>query len=203
MRDVKSNIVRCLITRVLAFLVVLLVGCLHPLKGWSQTGEIVVDALVKMGFENVGYTDTEVERVFVLQNEAYRLNGVGIAKAVDVIQQMGLPEGKPCRIVVLDNNVPQISLYYHPVKGDSIVKAERADWNVSYDLGDSWQEVRKVKRKNSSLFKVDILVYPQLYFKNVIVTQVYQACVELSPAVEISLWKGSKLTAQVIFPVYN
>lgn len=203
MRDVKSNIVRCLITRVLAFLVVLLVGCLHPLKGWSQTGEIVVDALVKMGFENVGYTDTEVERVFVLQNEAYRLNGVGIAKAVDVIQQMGLPEGKPCRIVVLDNNVPQISLYYHPVKGDSIPKAERADWNVSYDLGDSWQEVRKVKRKNSSLFKVDILVYPQLYFKNVIVTQVYQACVELSPAVEISLWKGSKLTAQVIFPVYN
>lgn len=203
MRDVKSNIVRCLITRVLAFLVVLLVGCLHPLKGWSQTGEIVVDALVKMGFENVGYTDTEVERVFVLQNEAYRLNGVGIAKAVDVIQQMGLPEGKPCRIVVLDNNVPQISLYYHPVKGDSIVKTERADWNVSYDLGDSWQEVRKVKRKNSSLFKVDILVYPQLSFKNLIVTQVYQALFDLSPAVEVSFWKGMKFTGQLVIPIYN
>ena len=50
------------------------------------------------------------ERVYVLQNSAYRLQGVGIGKAVDVIQKMGLPEEKSCRIIVLDNNVPQISL---------------------------------------------------------------------------------------------
>ena len=73
-----------------------------------------VDALVEMGFENVGWTEDGNERVYVLQNSAYRLQGVGIGKAVDVIQKMGLPEEKSCRIIVLDNNVPQISLYYHP-----------------------------------------------------------------------------------------
>ena len=116
---------------------------------------------------------------------------------------MGLPSGKPCRIVVLDNNVPQISLYYYPVGGDSIPETKRTDWNVSYDLGNSWKQARKVKRKNSSLFKVDILVYPRLYYKNRIITQVYQACLEMNPTVEVSLWRGSKLTAQVKIPVYN
>lgn len=69
-----------------------------------------------MGFENVGWTEDDKERVYVLQNSAYRLQGVGISKAVDIIQKMGLPDEKSCRIIVLDNNVPQISLYYHLVK---------------------------------------------------------------------------------------
>ncbi len=58
-----------------------------PFKGICQTGESTVDALVEMGFENVGWTEDGNERVYVLQNSAYRLQGVGIGKAVDVIQR--------------------------------------------------------------------------------------------------------------------
>ena len=122
---------------------------------------------------------------------------------MDIIQKMGLPTQKPCRIIVLDNNVPQISLYYQPMMGDSLMKAERKDWSVSYDLGDGWQQVKRVKKKNSSLFKVDVLVYPQVALKNLIITQIYQVLFDLSPAVEVSLWKGMKLTAQLKIPVYN
>lgn len=177
--------------------------CLLPIKGWSQTESAAVNALVEMGFENVACSDEADERVYVLQNSTYRLNGVGIGKAVDVIQKMGLPDKKVCRIIVLDNNIPQISLCYHPIIGDTVPEVERRDWNVSYDLGDSWNAVRKVKKKNSSLFKVDVLVYPQLSFKNMIITQIYQALFDLSPAVEVSFWKGMKLTGQVVIPVYN
>ncbi|MDO4163105.1 MAG: hypothetical protein Q4D56_01785 [Bacteroides sp.] len=177
--------------------------CLFPLKGLAQTGDDAVNALVEMGFENVGWTEDGKERVYVLQNSAYRLNGVGIGKAVDVIQKMGLPPKKPCRIVVLDNNVPQISLYYQPIIGDSVPEAERRDWNVSYELGDSWKEARKVKGKNSSLFKVDVVVYPELSLKNLVITQVYQVLFNLSPAIEVSFWKGMKVTGQIVIPVYN
>ncbi len=203
MRYRSSNMRKWLTTKTVLLCVALFSFCLHPLKGFSQAGDNTVDALVEMGFENVGWTEDGRERVYVLQNSAYRLNGVGIGKAVDVIQKMGLPENKPCRIIVLDNNIPQISLYYKPIIGDSVPEASRQDWNVSYDLGESWKEARKVKGKNSSLFKVDILVYPQLYYKNLVISQIYRACLEISPAVEISLWKGAKLTAQVIFPAYN
>lgn len=199
----NSDTDKHLAIKMLSYGAALFLFCLLPVKGWSQTESAAVNALVEMGFENVVCSDETDERVYVLQNSAYRLQGVGIGKAVDVIQEMGMPEQKPCRIIVLDNNVPQLSLYYKPIIGDSVPEVERRDWEVTSDLGTSWKNVRKKKRNNSSLFKVDILVYPQLYFKNVIITQVYQACLELSSAVEVSLWRGSKVTAQVIFPVYN
>ena len=103
----------------------------------------------------------------------------------------------------MDNNVPQISLYYKPIIGDSVPEASRRDWNVSYDLGGTWKEARKIGRKNSSLFKVDVVVYPEVSLKNLIITQIYQVLFNLSPAVEVSFWKGMKLTAQVVVPVYN
>ena len=198
-----SNMRKCLTTKTIALCVVFFLYGLTAVKGVAQTGEQTVDALVEMGFENVGWTEDGEERVYVLQNTAYRLQGVGIGKAVDVIQEMGLPEDKPCRIIVLDNNVPQISLYYHPIKGDTVSVAERRDWNVSYDLDNSWKKVRKVKKKNRSLFKVDVVVYPELKLRNLIITQVYEVLFNLSPAVEVSLWPGMKFVGQVVFPIYN
>lgn len=186
-----------------AFYAVFFLCCVIPLKGWGQNGESTVDALVEMGFENVGWTEDDNERVYVLQNSAYRLNGVGIGKAVDVIQKLGLPENKSCRIIVLDNNVPQISLHYRPIIGDSVPTVERRDWNVSYDLGGSWSKVRKIKLKNRSLFKVDIVVYPELSLQNLVITQIYTVLFNLDPTIEVSLWKGGKVTAQVIIPIYN
>ena len=103
----------------------------------------------------------------------------------------------------VDNNIPQISLYYQPVIGDSIPEINRQDWEVSYNLGKNWRQATKGKKKNGSLFKVDIVVYPELYFKNVVITQIYQVLFNLSPAIEVSLWKGMKLTAQMILPIYN
>ena len=194
---------KCLTTKTIALLFGFCLCCLWIQKGLAQTGEETVDALVEMGFENVGWTEDAEERVYVLQNTAYRLHGIGIGKAVDVIQEMGLPERKACRIIVLDNNVPQISLCYHPIIGDSVPEAERRDWNVSYELGDSWKKVRGVKKKNSSLFKVDIVVYPELSLQNLVITQIYTVLFNLDPTIEVSLWKGAKLNAQVIIPIYN
>ena len=174
-----------------------------PLKSFSQsTGELTTDSLVKMGFENVRWTDTPEERVYVVENSAYKIQALGIRKAVDIIQSMGLPKDKSCKLIVTNYNIPQVSLTYQPLAGDTTVVSGE-DWKVSYDIGDSWDKVKKEKKKNSSLFKVDILVYPQLYFKNYIITQIYQALLEFSPAVEVSLWPGMKFTGQIVFPVYN
>ena len=81
--------------------------------------------------------------------------------------------------------------------------AARSAWDATYDLGDSWDKVKKEYRMNSSLFKVDVVVYPELYLKNLIITQIYQVLFNLSPAIEVSFWNGMKLTAQMVFPIYN
>ncbi len=173
---------------------------------WGQSsGDAATDELVKMGFEDVRWAETENERIYTVENVAYRLNGVGITKALEVIQKHGLPEGKACRLIVTKLNIPQISLTSTPkaIQADSVQVTSREDWNVSYELGDSWKEVKKEKKKNSSLFKVDILVYPQLSFKNLIITQIYQVLFDLSPTIEVSLWEGMKLSGQLRVPVYN
>ena len=99
--------------------------------------------------------------------------------------------------------MPQISLLYKPIIGDSVPEVARQDWDVSYNLGTNWKKAGKVKKKNSSLFKVDIVVYPELKLKNLIITQIYQVLFSLNPAIEVSLWKGMKFIGQVIVPVYN
>ena len=172
-------------------------------SAWAQSGEETVKHLVEMGFENVGWTEDEHERVYVLQNSAYRQQGVGVGKAVDLIQREGLAPMKKCRIVLLDNNVPQISLSYSPMVGDSVPQASRQDWDVSYELGDTWKQARRVVKSNSSLFKVDVVVYPWLMFQNYKLSKMYDYVFQLSPAIEVSMWKGMKLTAQVVLPIQN
>ena len=86
--------------------------------------------------------------------------------------------------------MPQISLYYQPSFKDSTVNISRQDWEVSYNLGNSWN-------------KVDITIYPELSLKNLVITQIYQVLFNLSPAIEVSFWKGMKFTAQMVIPVYN
>ncbi len=176
---------------------------LSPLKGFSQSAQDAVNALVKSGFENVGWSENENERTYVLENIAYRLNGIGIGKAVDIIQALGLPQEKPCRIIVTNNNVPQISLCYKPIIADTLPEVSRQDWNISYDLGKDWQKAVSCKKLNRSLFKVDVVIYPELSLKNMVVTQVYQVLFNLSPTIEVSFWKGMKFTGQLVVPVYN
>ena len=177
---------------------------LIPIHALAQTtdGEETTKELARHGFENVRWTENDEERIYSIENNMYKAQGVGIAKAIDIIQKLGLPENKRCKVIVTHLDVPELSLTYEP-QATTDTNAERRHWNTSYELGDSWKTVKREKKKNSSNFKVDILVYPQLSYKNMIITQIYQALFTLKPAIEISFWPGMKLTGQVIIPVYN
>lgn len=181
----------------------LLCAFLMPLAAFAQGGESTVDALVKLGFENVAWAEDDSERVFLLENNAYRLTGVGIGKALDEIQKSGMPEdGRICRLIVLDNNVPKISLCCNKKEvGERDIL--RSDWNVSYDLGDGWELVKGKERKNSSLHKVDLVLYPMFSFKNGRLSVPYQVRLNLNPTLEASLWRGGKVTAQLVIPIVN
>ena len=183
--------------------VVLFIFCTFPLSLYCQSGEETVRLLVESGFENVFWTEDDEERVYAFECSSYRLSGIAIGKAIDIIQEGGLPQKKVCKLIVLDNNIPQLSLTYKPTVSETNQEPERQDWQTSYELGNSWSKVRKEKRHNTSLYKVDIIVYPELYFRNYILSKVYEVVVNVSPTIEISLWKGMKLSTQIVFPIIN
>ncbi len=170
----------------------------------TEKGNKATEELVNMGFENVRCIENDEERIYTIENNVYKAQGVGIAKAIDIIQQQGLPEYKRCKVIVTHLEIPELSLTYHPTNGnDSISTASKSGWETSYEIGKSWEAVKKEKVKNSSRFKVDILIYPQLSFKNLIITQIYQVLFTLNPAIEVSFWPGMKLTGQLIVAIYN
>lgn len=173
-----------------------------PAFGQAKGGEETTKELANQGFENVRWTENDEERIYTIENNMYKAQGVGIAKAIDIIQKSGLPENKKCKVIVTHLDVPELSLTYEPQSTTDTI-AERRNWSTSYELGDSWKTVKKEKKKNSSRFKVDILVYPQLSFRNLVITQIYHVLFTLNPTIEVSLWQGMKLSGQVIVPVYN
>ena len=52
-----------------------------------------------------------------------------------------------------------------------------------------------------SAWKVDLVIYPDLFLENNTFDELYTYAINLNPAVEMALWKGGKMTAQVILPV--
>ena len=167
--------------------------------GWGQSrGESTVEELVRLGFENVRWAENEVEIIYSIENSVYKIQETGIAKAIQTIQEQGLSGNKRCKVIVTRQEIPEISLTYEPLdKGTT----NTTKWQASYDLGNSWKEVKKGKKKNNSRYKVDILVYPSFSFQNMDITKIYQVMFSLNPAIEVSFWPGMKLTGQVILPL--
>ena len=176
-----------------------------PIISWGQVeGEAIAEELAKEGFENIRWTETETERIYTIENSAYKIQSVGVSRAIDIIQKNIFSNDKQCKIIVTQLNIPILAVTLSPNTNNNNTNEQVYDlWKICYELEDSWNKVKKEKIKNSSLFNVDIVIYPQLSFRNLIITQIYQALFTMSPAIEISLWKGMKLTGQVIIPIYK
>ena len=186
----------------LVFLCIWALSMPHIAIGQESNGTTATELLVNHGFENVRYAEDENECIYTVENNVYKAQGVGIAKAIEIIQKHGLADGKRCKVIITNLDVPELSLTYNPVGATDTI-ANIKNWDTSYDIGESWGVVKKERKNNSSRFKVDILVYPQLSYKNLIITQIYQVLFTLNPAIEVSLWQGMKFTAQMVVPVYN
>ncbi len=77
-----------------------------------------------------------------------------------------------------------------------------AEMGISIDTDHAMKALENAKEiENPSAWKVDVIVYPELFLKNNSLNKLYTYAVNLSPAIEMGLWKGGKLTAQVVFPI--
>ena len=152
-------------------------------------------ALEDQGFSNIRVARRDSLTVVTIQNDAYKLQASGIAAATRTLEKEGILEDGVVKLIVLDYDVPQVTLTYDSKVGD---------WKASHHLDkEDWKLARTALKTSSSFGKVDVVVYPQVSLMNLIITQVYQSLWQLSPAVEMTLWPGSKLSYQVKFPIFN
>lgn len=171
---------------------------------FAQEEDEVVKALVKAGFENVSRVVLGSEEIITFENTVWKADGTGVSNAIDIVNKFPQIIGKIRKIIVLSNNIPQISLSLPArteISGNQIINAE--DWYVSYDLDNSWKQINREEVKNSSLWKADLVFYPQFAFRNQKYHKMYDILFNISPAIEISPLRGMRITGQIIIPVFN
>lgn len=141
-------------------------------------------------FENLMGVKDSLGTILVFEDNSYKLKGDGIHFLLKKIEKnAGIEKNK---IIVLRNNIPHL-----------LMEKKGEKWDVSYDTDQAWREIKGLKRENRSLFKVDLVFYPELYLRNIKLEKIYDVMINLSPAVEVSLWRGMKFTGQLIFPILN
>ena len=91
------------------FAVVFLSGFIGSGRLYAQQDRVVA-ALVQAGFENVSLYENDTVALYTIQNSAYKSQEVGVGKALDILSSFEELGNKRCKLVVLENNVPQIAL---------------------------------------------------------------------------------------------
>ena len=178
------------------------------LSAWSISLRAqVAEKLQQLGMENI-QTVTEVNgnTTIAFEDNVYRGTYRGIGKAIEAAME-GMHGGN-LQMVVLEHSIPQLCITLtekviteYKEKQITIGEVYR-QMGISYDTDEAMEVLKKRHRTlNSSAGKVDIVVYPEVKMENSSFDRLYTYYVNLAPAVEMALWKGAELTAQVVFPV--
>lgn len=166
----------------------------------------VAEKLQQLGMENIRTASVNGNTIVAFENNVYRGTYRGIGKAI-IAALEGMNNGE-LQMVVLDNNIPQLCITL-PEKLITEYKEKQItiaqvyqQMGISYDTEEAMRMLKKThKTINSSAGKVDVVVYPEVKLENSSFDRLYTYYVNLAPAVEMALWKGAELTAQVIFPI--
>ena len=168
----------------------------------------ITDSLVGMGMEDVRAKEADGILCIAYEDNVYR----GTCRGLGAVIGMLLGDEKiqtDVHLVVLEACVPQISVH---ISGEAIARYRRNEWSreqlvgslqISYDTDEDMRRLGGVRAANRSAGKVDLVVYPEVMLDNAWLDKLYGAIVNLSPAIEVGLWKGASFTGQVIFPVWN
>lgn len=172
----------------------------------------VATRLVDNGFENVKVAEIDDIIYIGIEDNDYRNSYMAVSKAMKVIlSAVGkYSESSGLEIIFSENNLPQLHIGVSKGLVEGYSKGDISFANVingaviDYDTDKSWNRIQKTKVKDldKSAWKVDLVIYPQISLGNHHTEDSwYDYSVSLSPAIQMHLWKGAFLTAQVVLPI--
>lgn len=166
----------------------------------------VATKLQELGMENIRTVIVNGNTVASFENNVYRGSVRGIGKAI-VAGMDGMKSGR-LQLVALDNGVAQLvitlpdTLIAQYKSGEISLNQVYRQMGMSCDTDVAMKALEEDRRTdNSSAWKTDIVIYPEVALENFGFDKIYTYAVNLSPAVELTMWKGALLTAQVVFPI--
>ncbi len=149
------------------------------------------EALQGMGLENIKVVKEGEDSYISLQDDVYRGVKRGVSEVLNTLHK--IDSTQTYNLLIEEDGIPIIA-----VTADS-----KNSIQASYDTEFLVEKLKDVKITNSSFGKLDIILYPELFLENSWHNKLYGVALNISPAAELSLWRGAMFTAQVVIPIYT
>lgn len=182
-----------------------LIGIIGLILAMNANAQVATK-LQELGMENIRTTVVNGNTVASFENNVFRGSVRGIGKAI-VAGMEGMTSGR-LQLVALDNGIAQLvitlpdTLIANYKSGKIGLEQVYLEMGLSCSTDVAMKALEEDRKKdNSSAWKTDIVIYPQVLLENFNFDKLYSYAVNLSPAVELTMWKGALLTAQVVVPV--
>ena len=160
--------------------------------------------LLSSGFENVRQLKGETGSYVFLEPVPFRSMRDAVDAVTGRIGAAGDSAGGPMTVVWTEDRIPKFVL-------ETGGYPDSVRWRLDFDTRDAREAWKRsltsrpgAKRfLRSSAGRVDLILYPQFRFRNSRLDVMYEVQINLNPTLEVNLWRGSKLTAQLIVPILN
>lgn len=167
----------------------------------------VMDVLRRLDMENIAVRQRKDTVTVAFETSAYR----GVYRGIDVAIRglMAIPEIHTLQLVVLDNAVPQLCITLPAVlvgeyrTGQCGLAEVYRQMEITVATGKAMKELKGVRTYYRTFGQTDLVLYPGIMLANNLRTKLYRYAVQFQPALEVQLWKGALLRAQVYFPLIH
>lgn len=165
------------------------------LSGRAQDVAELQQAFRILGFEDVRVLHQADTLFMSIEDHTFRGTFRGAAMGIKEIEKR-CPEIQNVEILLTDYKQPQ--LIVHASKHDSL-------WDVRVDreMKPVRAKLKGIKPNGSSSGKIDVTIHPMVSLTNNKLDHLFDYSVRLAPAVAMTLWQGSRITVQPIFPILH
>lgn len=174
-------------------------GMVAVLMGQQPAGRSVAEAaeqtLLSLGMEEIQVAQTDSVCTIAYEDNIYRGTYRGLAAVIEALRSLSETEQAAAyELVVLDDRIPRLLL---------TLPRQTVALEVSYDTDEAMRRLKGKERRNKMAGRIDVVLYPELFLQNSWLDKLYGVAVNISPAIQMDLWKGAVLTGQVVLPVYT
>jgi hypothetical protein len=150
-------------------------------------------ALARLGFEDIRISQRDNTLYASVEPTAYRGTFRGAGVAVEELGRL-FPSASDIELAITEYQSPQVAV--HARRDDS-------GWNaqVDYETDAVLSALTQTAAIQKSTGRIDVRFYPMVSLDNHRFDKLYEYIVSIAPAVETTLWKGSRLTLQPVFPI--
>ena len=193
---------------ILLFSVIFVPVLLHGQTRAAISSEGIGRDITKNGYENVRVNQRNDTMFIGLENRVWRWESRALAEILKIVMP-GTDSAGVISITLLNTGIPVSTVIVSRKQYDNLISGRLpaaifADSIVAKLSDHEYRtSIRHLSRMNSSFFKFEVVVSPQLKMQFGNFVHPLEIQFNVAPAVHVVFAKGMSLTAQVIFPVYS